>query len=73
MTVYVMTEKTLNRVEDALWMRDTGESPAMACQRLGVKPDALEVSIRRAGESWPDLTRYANEVERLKKKAKERR
>ena len=63
-----LSERILNRVEDALWMRDTDESPAMACQRLGVKPDALEASIRHAGESWPALARYAHEVSRLKKR-----
>ena len=42
-------------LEDALWMRDTGEYPERAAMRLGMRMDAMEQMLRRAGHDWPAL------------------
>lgn len=39
--------------EDIYWLRDTGEHPERAAQRLGLTPDALAKSIQRLGIEWP--------------------
>ena len=41
-------------LEDLLFMVETGESPEMICQRLGIRPYALARRLARAGR--PDLT-----------------
>lgn len=46
---------TADLVEDALWMRETGEHPERAAARLGMSPEALEQMLRRAGHPWPEL------------------
>ena len=46
---------TADLVEDALWMRDTGEYPERAAARLGMSPEAMEQMLRRAGHPWPEL------------------
>lgn len=46
---------TADIVEDALWMRETGEHPERAAARLGMSPEALEQMLRRAGHPWPEL------------------
>ena len=46
---------TADLVEDALWMRDTGEYPERAAMRLGMRMEALEQMLRRAGHPWPEL------------------
>ena len=35
--------------EDICWLRDTGEHPERAAQRLGLTPDALAKNIQRLG------------------------
>lgn len=39
--------------EDICWLRDTGEHPERAAQRLGLTPDALAKNIQRLGIKWP--------------------
>ena len=39
--------------EDICWLRDTGEHPERAAQRLGLTPDALAKNIQRLGIAWP--------------------
>ena len=39
--------------EDICWLRDTGEHPERAAQRLGLTPDALAKNIQRLGIEWP--------------------
>ena len=39
--------------EDIRWLRDTGEHPERAVQRLGLTPDALAKNIQRLGLAWP--------------------
>ena len=46
---------TADIVEDALWMRETGEHPERAAARLGMSQEALEQMLRRAGHPWPEL------------------
>ena len=38
---------------DICWLRDTGEHPERAAQRLGLTPDALAKNIQRLGIAWP--------------------
>ena len=42
-------------VEDALWLRETGEHPERAAARLGTTMTALDKALRRAGHPWPAL------------------
>ena len=39
--------------EDICWLRDTGEHPERAAQRLGLTLDALAKTIQRLGINWP--------------------
>ena len=39
--------------EDICWLRDTGEHPERAAQRLGLTLDALAKTIQRLGIEWP--------------------
>ena len=39
--------------EDICWLRDTGEHPERAAQRLGLTPDALAKNVQRLGIEWP--------------------
>ena len=59
---YVTTANRANLVEDVEWMRDAGESPVMACQRLGMHPATVARLMRRMGRS--DLARYIDEAVR---------
>lgn len=40
-------------LEDALWLRETGESFDGAARRMGIKPDSLERLMARHGVPWP--------------------
>ena len=39
--------------EDICWLRDTGEHPERAAQRLGLTLDALAKNVQRLGIEWP--------------------
>lgn len=56
-------------VEDALFLRDMGEHPERAAQRLGVAPAALEKALRRKGHTWPELTSLIGQQHRQRSAA----
>ena len=39
--------------EDICWLRDMGEHPERAAQRLGLTLDTLAKTIQRLGITWP--------------------
>lgn len=49
------------RIEDALWLLDCGTHAAEVAQRVGYPSvPAMEVALRRAGHSRPDVAREAS-------------
>lgn len=46
-------ERRAALAEDICWLRDTGEHPERAAQRLGLTLDALAKNIQRLGIKWP--------------------
>ena len=59
---YVTTGRRADLVEDLEWMRDAGESPVMASQRLGMHPDTVARHMRRMNRA--DLARYMDRAAR---------
>lgn len=49
--------RTSARVEEALWLRESGEAWPVIADRLGCTLVALEISLRRAGHPTTELYR----------------
>ena len=54
-------DRAARRIEDALWLLDCGTHPAEVAHRVGYPSvPAMEVALRRAGHSRPNVAREAS-------------
>lgn len=62
-----LTQKSLNRIEDAQWLLAAGEHPAHVARRVGVSVTGLDHLLRRAGIRSADVMREVAHVRRQDK------
>lgn len=55
MTPIRKLQKTADILDDIQLMRDAGEHPERAAERLGMTPAALSRALYRHGSPWPAL------------------
>lgn len=60
-------QKTADILDDTQLMRDTGEHPERAAERLGMTPAALSRALYRHGSPWPALEAAVTRAQRVQR------
>lgn len=60
-------QKTADILDDIQLMRDTGEHPERAAERLGMTPAALSRALRRHGQPWLELEAAVIRAQRVQR------
>lgn len=60
-------QKTADILDDIQLMRDAGEDPERAAERLGMTPAALSRALYRHGSPWPALEAAVARAQRVQR------
>lgn len=67
MTPIRQYQKTTDILDDIQLMRDAGEHPERAAERLGMTPAALSRALYRHGQPWPELEAAVSRAQRAQR------